>query len=340
MKKLEKTLFALFLCFSISSIASEPINWKTNEKIKNLKNKLSELEYKVTQKDGTEPPFKNAYWDNKKDGIYVDIVSGEPLFSSKDKFKSGTGWPSFTKPIDNKSIVKKTDFKLIWPRTEVRSKLGNSHLGHVFDDGPKPTGLRYCINSASLRFIEKDKLEVEGYKEYKKLFVKKVKKMKTAYLAGGCFWGMEKYLRGLPGVLTTEVGYIGGDTSEANYEQVKKGTTGHAEAVRVEYDESILKYEDLIRFFFRIHDPTTLNQQGNDKGTQYRSSIFTNDEDEKKVIKNFIAKLNNSKVYTSPVSTIIEPVDKFTDAEEYHQDYLKKNPNGYNCHLIRPDFPF
>ncbi|MGE0173676.1 MAG: peptide-methionine (R)-S-oxide reductase MsrB [Oligoflexales bacterium] len=135
-----------------------------------LKKNLSEEQFEVTQEAGTERAFSNAYWDNKRPGIYVDVVSGEPLFSSLDKFDSGTGWPSFTRPLDSSNIVEKTDHKFFMKRTEVRSKHADSHLGHVFDDGPKPTGLRYCMNSASLRFIPVDDLEKEGYGEYKKLF--------------------------------------------------------------------------------------------------------------------------------------------------------------------------
>jgi peptide methionine sulfoxide reductase msrA/msrB len=135
-----------------------------------LRKKLTKIQYEVTQKNGTEPPFKNEYDNNKKEGIYVDIVSGEPLFSSLDKYDSGTGWPSFTKPLEPANIIEKEDKSFFTTRTEVRSKLADSHIGHVFPDGPKPTGLRYCMNSAALRFIPKEDLEKEGYGKYLKLF--------------------------------------------------------------------------------------------------------------------------------------------------------------------------
>ena len=155
----------------ISPAASETTDRKPDDAT--LRKKLTPLQYEVTQKEGTEPPFQNEYWDNKKEGIYVDIVSGELLFSSKDKYDSGTGWPSFTRPLEPGNIAEKEDRKLFMSRTEVRSKNGDSHLGHVLPDGPKATGLRYCLNSAALRFIPKEDLEKKGYGKYLSLFEKK-----------------------------------------------------------------------------------------------------------------------------------------------------------------------
>ena len=339
--------------------------------------KLSRIQYEVTQNDATEPAFMNPFWDNHEDGLYVDVATGEPLFSSTDKFDSGTGWPSFTRPVEAGRVVEHKDWSFGMERVEVRSQAGSSHLGHVFPDGPRQAGgMRYCINSASLRFVPVDRLEAEGYGEYKKLFAADnghaghageggggsaipvsfaggktanacttpapgekpgcEATLETAVLAGGCFWGMEEILRQVPGVVDTEVGYTGGTTRKPTYEDVKHGDTGHAESIRIVFDPKKLSYADLLeRWFFKMHDPTTLNRQGNDMGTQYRSAIFVTSPEQRRVAEEVRARVDKSGDWKRPVVTAIVDASEFTPAEDYHQDYLEKHPGGYTCHYMR-----
>lgn len=307
-----------------------------------LKKTLTPTQFEVMCNEGTEPAFKNEYWDHKEAGIYVDRISGKALFSSLDKYDSGTGWPSFTKPIEDAAVTTEVDNSLFMTRIEVKSASSDAHLGHVFDDGPGPTGKRFCMNSASLLFIPVNELEKRGYGQYKKLFDESDKSKQTgqkvseAMFGAGCFWGVEEIIRKLPGVISTDVGYAGGKVKDPGYEKVKTGETGHAEVVWVKFDENVISYDELMSYFFRLHDPTTLNRQGNDVGTQYRSIIFAKDESQRLAAQKAIAATEASDRFDHrPVVTEITGWTNFYKAEDYHQDYLQKKPDGYTCHWLR-----
>lgn len=282
----------------------------------------------VTKQGGTEKPFDNAYWDEKRPGIYVDINTGEPLFSSLDKYDSGTGWPSFTKPIERANILEKEDKKLGATRTEVRTEA--SHLGHVFEDGPNG-GDRYCINSAAMDFIPLEDLYDRGYGDYIDSF-----NYEKATLAGGCFWGVEKLLSEVDGIISVKSGYTGGTALGPTYQEVSTGKTGHAEAVELYFDPQIITYAQVLDYFWRLHDPTTENRQGVDVGTQYRSAIFYHNEEQKEIAIKSKDEFDAKKVFSKPAVTQIVPASEFYSAEDYHQDFYDNNP-GRICHALRDE---
>ena len=259
----------------------------------------------------TEPPFSGKFNSHFEKGTYICAACKAPLFGWDTKYDHGTGWPSFTSPVSEKSVKYLEDRSFSMIRTEVRCASCGAHLGHVFNDGPAPTFKHFCINSASLEFIPKEKGSAS--------------KSETAVFAAGCFWGVEHKFREIKGVKDTEVGYTGGTTENPDYAQVCTDKTGHAEAVRVTFDPSIIPYEDLVRFFFTIHDPTQIGRQGPDLGTQYRSVIFTADEAQLKTAQRVRDELQASGRFTKPIATAILPASKFTRAEEYHQRYYEKN---------------
>ena len=284
------------------------------------RNELTSEQFRVLRQAGTERAGSGALLRQARDGVYVCAGCGLPLFDSSAKFDSGTGWPSYFRPIAPENVREKEDRSLFMTRTEVRCARCDGHLGHVFNDGPRPTGLRYCMNSAALRFVSRSEQASHADSQGSGLA--------SAVLAGGCFWCVEAVFQQLDGVISVDSGYAGGEAETASYDAVKTGQTDHAEVVRVIYDPSRVSYEDLLRVHFATHDPTQLNRQGPDVGPQYRSAVFYANEQQRTAATAMIKELEEEGKFNGSIVTTLEPLDAFHKAEDYHQNFATQNPTN------------
>lgn len=285
----------------------------TDAQIAAAHSRLTPEQAKIAFAAATEAPFCGLLTDTMEPGIYVSIVSGLPLFRSSAKFHSGSGWASFFEPFDPDHVIERVDRDHGMVRTEILDARSGAHLGHVFDDGPPPTGKRYCLNSDALAFIPASQpLPPES----------RPVASQVAYFAGGCFWGVEDDFAKIPGVIDAVSGYMGGQTANPTYQEVCSDETGHAETVKVVFDPARVTYQELLKAFFAMHDPTTVDRQGPDRGTQYRSAIFAATPEQAAQGRVYIDMLQASGQYgKSRIVTKVEAAPTFYPAEEYHQDY-------------------
>jgi len=313
-----------------TSPGGQDMSSRMNQTDEQWRRQLTPQQFYVTRQQGTERPFSGQYWNHKESGVYRCVCCQTELFASKTKFDAGCGWPSFWAPTDQQKIQTREDHSLGTSRVEVRCTKCDAHLGHLFQDGPRPTGLRYCINSAALNFAANQ--ELSGLDENHQLHPKPspseqgvdISGSRKATFGAGCFWGVEAAFRAVDGVVDTSVGFLGGTVENPTYHQVCSGRTGHAEVVEVLYNPAIISYEKLLEVFWDCHDPTTQDRQGVDIGSQYRSVIYFHDAEQEVAARKSRELLEKSGKFTRPLVTEITPASTFYKAEEYHQKYLEK----------------
>lgn len=282
---------------------------KTEEEWKAL---LRPEQFEITRRKGTERAFSSDLCSYFEPGRYACVCCGTELFDADTKFESGTGWPSFTQPIKENAVAYHKDSSFGMIRIEALCNTCDAHLGHVFQDGPAPSGLRYCMNAVSLKKVEISEKKID--------------------FGGGCFWCTEAIFQRLKGVLNVASGYSGGTLANPSYREVCSGVTGHAEMVEITYDPKEISFEDLLRIHLSTHNPTTVDRQGADRGSQYRSIIFYRTEEEKQAAMKVIDEMQ--KIYSDMIVTQVEMFEHFYKAEDDHQAYYDRNQEAAYCQMV------